>query len=167
MKFLRHLTTICAIFLCSQQAHSQVLDSAFYNWTVYEYQEDELDEKKCYIVSNPITSETDHNARIKPYLMITRFQKRRIEEVSIFGGYDYKTGSDIYLLIDKNYFKLTTKGDMAWVKTKAEDIQLIQTLLNYSSLKVRSDSDVGTYAIDEYSMQGIAKAYARMRRICR
>jgi hypothetical protein len=56
---------------------------------------------------------------------------------------------------------------MAWAVTKADDVKVIETLLNYDTLKVRSDSDVGTYAIDEYSMKGIAKAYARMRRICR
>jgi hypothetical protein len=63
MKFFRHLTIILVgiaiysilFFVGCRQVHAQVIDSAFYDWTVYEYQEDELDEKKCYIVSHPIS----------------------------------------------------------------------------------------------------------------
>lgn len=155
------------LLLSFSAANAQVIDSSFYNWTVYEYQESEFAEKKCYIVSYPISSDTDHNARIKPYIMITRFQKRRKEEVSIFGGFDYKMNGNVYLLVQKKYFKLKSKGDMAWARTKSDDIAIIQTLLNGDKLKVRGDSDVGTYAVDVYTMKGIAKAYARMRRICR
>ena len=100
-----------------------------------------------------------------PYL-ITRFQKTRSEEISVYGGYEFKLNSNIFLLIDSYQFRLKTKNEIAWAKTKQEDINIIQTLLNGSKVRIRSDSAIGTYAIDEYSLKGIVKAYGRIRAIC-
>ena len=175
MKLLHHLTkigviiAIYAIFILVslRQCNAQVIDSAFYQWQVFELQEEDLDYKKCYIVAHPTKIDTDHNSRQKPYLMITRFQKDRSEEVSIFGGYEYKLSSEVFVLVDPLQFKLIAKKDIAWTKTKAEDLALIEAMLNGGDLKVRSDSAVGTYAVDEYSLKGITRAYARMREICK
>lgn len=148
-------------------AFAQIIDSKYFNWTVYEYQESDFAFKKCYIVSHPISSDSDDNSRKKPYLMITRYQKNRSEEVSIFGGYDFKMSSEIFMIIDAFQFHLKAKGDMAWVQSKYEDIAIIETMLNGSTVKIRSDSAHGTYAIDEYSLKGITLAYLRMKEICR
>jgi hypothetical protein len=175
MKLLRHLTkcaiiiVIYAIFFLvglRQCAQAQVIDSSFYQWRVYEIQENELEYKKCYIVSHPIKSDSDHNSRQKPYLMIARFQKDRSEEISIFGGFEYKLSSEVLVLVDNQQFNLLSKKDMAWVKTKTEDAIMIENILNSAVLKVRSNSAIGTYAVDEYSLKGITRAYARMKEIC-
>lgn len=150
-----------------QPARSQVIDSSFYQWTVYELQENELDYKKCYIVSRPVKSDTDHEARQRPYIMITRFQQDRSEEVSVYAGFEYKLNSEVFVLIDPLQYKLLAKKDYAWALTKSEDIKIIEAMLNSGVLKVRSDSAVGTYAVDEYSLKGITRAYARMREICK
>ncbi len=173
--FLNRLTniapiaTIFTIFFAafSQNAYSQIIDSSFYQWTVYEIQENELDYKKCYIVSRPVISDTNHNSRRKPYVMITRFQKDRTEEVSIFGGFEYKLNSKIFVLLDAAQFHFVAKKDMAWAKTKYDDINVIDTMLSSAVMKVRSDSAIATYAVDEYSLKGITRAYARMREICK
>ncbi|NBX53246.1 MAG: hypothetical protein EBT63_06340, partial [Proteobacteria bacterium] len=141
-------------------------DSSFYNWQIYEISDDESDFKKCYIVNHPIKSDTNDTSRKKPHLMITRFQKDRVEEVSIFGGFDYKISSHILMLIDSYQFRLKTKSDYAWAKNRYEDSQIIQNLLKANIVKVRSDSAVGTFAVDEYNLKGIAKAFKRMREIC-
>lgn len=155
------------IFLINKPVFAQVVDSTSFNWLVYEIPDPEDSEfKLCYMVAHPISSDTDHNSRKKPYLMITRFQKTRSEEISIYGGYEFKLNSNIFLLIDSYQFRLKTKSEIAWAKTKQEDINIIQTLLNASRVRVRSDSAVGTYAIDEYSLKGIVKAYGRIRNIC-
>ena len=99
--------------------------------------------------------------------MISRFQKDRSEEVSVFGGFEYKLGSKIFVLVDNKQFKLKTKDDMAWNESKYNDINMIEALLNGVAVKVRSDSAIGTYAVDEYSLKGITRAYARMREICK
>jgi len=148
-------------------AEERIIDSSFYRWSVYEIQESELDYKRCYIAAYPISSDTDHNSRQRPRLMITRFQKDRSEEVSIFGGFEYKLGSEIFLMVDNRLFKMKTKGDMAWAVTKFDDIATIEAMLNGGILRVRSNSSLGTYAVDEYSLKGITRAYARMKEICK
>ena len=145
---------------------AQVIDSSFYGWTIYEIQENELDYKTCYIVAHPVKSDSNHSSRQNPYLMITRFQKDRSEEVSVFGGFEYKLNSEIFMMINSYQFKLKTKEDIAWNETKAQDVAMIKTLINGSNVSIRSDSAIGTYAIDEYSLKGITRAYARMREIC-
>lgn len=146
---------------------AQIIDSSFYGWRVFEIQETELDYKKCYIMSQPVVSDSDESSRKQPYIMIARFQKDRSEEISIYGGFEYKLRSKVLLLIDKSTFKLLSKGDMAWAKTKSEDVEIIAAILNSGVLKVRSDSAIGNYAIDEYSLKGITRAYARMREVCK
>lgn len=164
------IIVIYAIFMVvamRQPAQSQVIDSSFYQWRVYEIQENELEYKKCYIVAHPIKSDTDHNSRQKPYLMITRFQKDRNEEVSIFSGFEYKLNSQVFISIDDAQFKLLVKKDIAWAKNKSDDVAIIATMLNSGGMKVRSDSAIGTYAVDQYSLKGITRAYARMKEICK
>ena len=157
------------IFALFPRCHlfSQVIDSQFYGWQVYEITDEENPEfKKCYIVNHPIHSDSDHNSRLNPYLMITRYQKDRIEEVSIYGGYEFKLGSEIFVLIDDLQFRMKTNEDFAWAKTHYEDVRIIESMLNGGVLRVRSDSSIGRYAIDEYSLKGIARAYLRMKEIC-
>jgi len=171
---VKKIFLILSIFLIGKTALAQenvapqqIIDSSFYRWSVYEVQEEELDYKRCYIAAYPVNSDSDHNARKKPKLMITRFQKDRSEEISIFGGFEYKIGSEIFLMIDSGLFKMKTKDDMAWALTKYDDIAIIQALLKGAVLRVRSNSAVGTFAIDEYSLKGITRAYGRMREICK
>jgi hypothetical protein len=159
----------CLFFLVlfSKNTFAQIVDSMSFNWSIYEMPDPEDQEfKLCYMVANPISSDTDHSSRKKPYLMITRFQKTRSEEISVYGGYEFKLNSNIFLLIDSYQFRLKTKNEIAWAKTKQEDINIIQTILNGSKVRIRSDSAIGTYAIDEYSLKGIVKAYGRIRAIC-
>jgi len=155
-------------FLFPTISNAQIVDSRFYRWTVYELQEDELQDKQCYIVANPLNVESDQLNRQRPYIMITRFQRERKEEISVYGGYEYKINSKIFFMIDdEGQYRFPTKKDIAWAKSKDEDVEVIQRMLNASKVRVRSDSAIGTFAIDEYSTKGIAKAYARMREICK
>lgn len=166
MKFLKIAIIFFTLLIVGNPANCQIVDSVIYGWTVYEYGDEEQGDKQCYIVAYPQDSKSDHNRRAKPYLMITRYQDSRTEEVSIYGGFEYKINSEIVALIDNRQFKLQTKDDMAWAPSSFEDAAIIQKLLNAAVLKVRSDSSVSTFAIDEYSLKGVARAYTRMRQIC-
>lgn len=165
--FITYLSVFFTLLIFKKPAVAQVIDSSFYGWTVQEFQEDELDDKECYIVNFPVNSESNQPSRQKSYIMITRFRGQRTEEVSVYGGFEYKGHSKIYLMVDDVQFRLPTKKDMAWAKNKHDDLAIIQKMLNSASVRVRSDSAIGTFAIDEYSMQGITRAYARMREICK
>ncbi len=167
-KKIAKIAVVFVVFLVANPAFAQIVDSRFYRWTVYELQEDELQDKQCYIVAHPENVESDQQTRQRPYIMITRFQRERKEEVSVFGGYEFKLNSKIFFMIDDEYqYRFPTKGDMAWAKNKMEDVEVIQRMLNAKKIKIRSDSAIGSFAIDEYSTKGIAKAYARMREICK
>ena len=61
---------------------------------------------------------------------------------------------------------MVAKGNMAWAKTRTEDAIIIQKMINSGVLKVRSDSALGTFGVDEYSLKGMAKAYRSMKKIC-
>lgn len=160
------LYIIVFVLLSVKTATAQIIDSSFYSWSVYEIQETELDYKKCYILAHPIKSRSDHPSRKKPYVMIARYQEDRNEEVSVYSGYEYKLSSELFLLIDKDSYNLTAKDTMAWAKTRTEDAIIIQKMINSGILKVRSDSALGTFGVDEYSLKGMAKAYRRMKKIC-
>ena len=149
------------------ESNSQVIDSSFYGWTVYEILESEIHDRQCYIVSHPVKSDSNHLTRKNPYIMIARFHKDRSEEVSIFGGFEFKLGSEVFVSVDDKQLRFFAKEDFAWVRTKFEDANAIETILNGQTIKVRGDSAIGTYAVDEYSLKGVTRAYARMREICR
>ncbi len=153
------------VFLTESMA--QIADSSFYGWKVFEYQEDELSPKQCYIFARPFKSDSDHLSRKKPYLMITRYQRQRNEEVSIYGGFEYKLNSKVFMAIDDKTFQFLAGSDVAWSERKYEDFNIVSSMLNGAVVRVRSNSSIGTYAVDEYSLQGITRAYARMKEICK
>ena len=159
--------TLIFLQILSQNVVAQIIDSAFFEWTVYELQEDDFEERKCYIIAHPKKSETSQTSRSKPYIIITRYQNQRIEEFGINSGFEYKINGKVFVLIDEMKFELPTNKDMAWARNKDEDVAIIQKMLLSAKVKVRSDSAIGTFAIDEYSLKGIAKAYSRMRNICK
>ncbi len=147
-------------------AYAQAIDSSFYNWTVYETKSDEYGNKKCYMVNRPVESDTNHNSRNAPYIIITRYQNERNEEVGIYSGFEYRLGSNIFIAIDDLKFTFLTNKDMAWTKTRDQDSFIIQEMLIKKNIFVRSDSSIGTFAVDKYSLKGVAKAYNRIKTIC-
>ena len=143
-----------------------LIDSNHYNWVLYEY-ESESKGRECYVMSKPITSDSDHNHNRSHYIMVTKYQNNQNEEVSIFSDFEYKLNSEVKILIDDFSYKLFTKKDMAWIRTREEDKNIIKQMLKAKIFKVRSNSIYATYAIDEYSMKGFARAYSRMKEICK
>lgn len=145
---------------------AQTIDSMYYSWVVYEIDEN-TDNKRCYIASIPSKSDTSYTAPRVPYLAVTRYEKTRAEEISLYSGYEYKISSTVYLLIGDKQKYLFTKDDMAWAKSDTDDKEIINFMLNNNFVKARSDSSVGNYAIDEYELKGFVRAYARMKELCK
>ena len=158
---------IFIVLTFASSLRAQVIDSSFYQWTIYEIQSDEFEEKKCYMVNFPINSESDQKWRDKSYLMITRYQNRHIEEISVSSGFEYKNNSKILFSLDHQIYRLPTNKNLAFARSHNSDAIIIKKMLNAATVKVRADSSIGTFAIDEYSLKGIAKAYSRMREICK
>jgi len=170
MFFIRvFFCVLLTFFVLSKIATAQVIEDVYYNWTVFEY-DNELssDGKKCYVTSFPVKKIGNHgNLKRKPYILITRFAKNKKEEVSVYSGYDYKPSSNVHMLIDQEQFKLFTHNDLAWSKTAEIDKKVISKMLNASIIKVRGDSANSTYSVDEYSLKGFGRAYKRMKDICK
>lgn len=144
----------------------QTLDGIYYDWSVFVL--DNLgEEKKCYVASFPKKSIGNYKKEREPYILITRFQDKGVEEVSIYSGFEYKVGSNIYISIDGRQYTLFTNGDIAWAKTKEQDKEIITDMLNGFSLKTRAESSTTEYVVDEYSLKGLTRAYKRMKELCK
>ena len=158
------------LFTFSKTVSAQVLDSIHYGWEVFEIEdqiEGELEPvKRCYVMTKPKTSQTSYTGDRDAYIAVSRFEDQRMEEVSISSGYEYKIGSKIYVLIGGDGFNFFTKDDSAWLDNSIQDKNFIEKMLKNDSIKVRSDSAFGAYAIDEYSLKGFARAYKRMKQLC-
>jgi hypothetical protein len=158
----------CLFLIFSLNCNAQVIDSIHYSWEVFELEEGEGDElsRRCYVISRPTTSKTSYTGDRESYLAVTRFQNDRDEEVSASAGFEYKINSKIYTLVGDREFLLFTRADMAWIDSRAKDKDFVEWMLKSDFVKIRSDSAVGSYAIDEYSLKGFARAYKRMREVC-
>lgn len=153
-------------FFLQNSFAQQTLDGIYYDWSVFVL--DNLgEEKKCYIASFPDKSIGNYKNSREPYILITRFQDRGNEEISVYSGFEYKISSDIYISVDGKQFTLFTNGDMAWARSKDEDKDIIENMLNGKTLKVRAESSHTEYVVDEYSLKGMTRAYRRMKELCK
>ncbi len=160
------LFLILFLFLSKNLYAEQTLDGIYYDWYVFTLT-DLGEEQKCYVVSFPKKSIGNYKKTREPYILITRFKDKGIEEVSLYSGFEYKLGSDIYLSIDGKQYTMFTKDDIAWAKNKNQDKELITNLLNGYLLKVRAESSKSEYVVDEYSLKGLTRAYRRMKELCK
>ncbi|MDA9231420.1 hypothetical protein N9O56_02495 [Rickettsiales bacterium] len=156
--------------LFSASVSAQIIDSIHYSWHVFEYKEildEELEPiKRCYIMSEPKNSKTSYTGNRNAYLSVTRFENERTEEVSVSAGFEYKLSSKIHALVGNKDFKFFTKFDSAWLGSGYKDKEFITEMLKNDFVKVRSDSSSGSYAVDQYSLKGFARAYKRMKDLC-
>ncbi len=168
MKKITNILLYLIIFLFAFKITyaAQTLDGIYYDWSVFVL-DDLGEEKKCYIVSFPKKSIGNYKEKREPYILITRFQDKGVEEVSIYSGFEYKIGSNIYISIDGKQFTLFTDNDIAWAKTKEQDKEIITTMLDGFMLKTRAESSKTEYVVDEYSLKGLTRAYRRMRELCK
>lgn len=146
------------------------MDSIHYSWEVFEFEEEVDNEigpvKRCYVMAKPNLSKTSYSANRDAYISVTRFENDGMEEVSISAGFEYKINGKIYALVGDETFALFTREKSAWLGSAIKDKNFIQKMLNSDSIKVRSNSSIGSYAIDTYSLKGFARAYRRMKSLC-
>ena len=163
----RVIYSFILIYFVANSVHAeQTLDGMYYDWSVFTLN-DIGEEQKCYVVSFPKKSIGNYKNKREPYVLITKFKDKNVEEISIYSGFEYKIGSDIYISIDGKQYTLFTKDDIAWAKNKEQDKEIITNLLNGYSLKIRAESSKSEYVVDEYSLKGLTRAYKRMKELCK
>lgn len=125
--------------------------------------------KYCYMVTASKKSTGTFKKRGNPYLLIS-YRPNNVAEVSLSQGFAYKLKSTVALLLDKNekfdLFTSTETPDISWARDANDDKRIISALKRGTSLKAKGYSKLGSYAIDEFSLEGFAKSYNEIVNLC-
>ncbi len=122
--------------------------------------------KICYLVTYPYDSVGNHKEARDAYLIVAHMSNMR-QELSIHAGYEYRKGGPVNISIDGDQFVLIGEGYSAKPKNIEDEIKIINKVLNAEyRILVRSDSSIGTYAVDTYLLDGFHQAYIEMIKIC-
>jgi hypothetical protein len=127
------------------------------------------DKKICFVIAKPTTAETKppNRPRNPPYMfMTTRPADKVVNEVSIEIGYPFKSGSEASVQVGSTTFALYTQGDGAWIKNKAEEAHMVDTMRQGDNAVVKGASARGTETTDTYSLKGLSEALDRVAKEC-
>lgn len=142
------------------------LEKVIGNWFVLKTSKDSpRDRGRCYIVSYPYETISNHKTNRKPYLMIVLDKKK----VNVFmaAGYEFAKGSKAFVSIDGNQFLLNTNIYIAMPNTMEVERDFNNNLLYGAKVLIYSRSSVGTYSVDSYSLENFLDAYKKMMDLCR
>lgn len=148
----------------AQQATNQV--AVMTDWSVFtEPKEGKL--KECWGVSAPKSSEAFKGgkpasgvSRSDILLWITyRAGGGGKGEVSFTGGYPFKEGSDVSVVIDgSTTISMFTQGETAWTDNADKDAELIAALKKGTTAVFTGVSGRGTETRDTFSLRGFTAA---------
>lgn len=138
----------------------------FGRWEAYEFEETSGG-KVCYMMAKPEKSEGKYSKRGDVVALITHRPAEGTKNVfSYMGGYSYKKGEDVNLMIDAKKFNLFTQNDMAWAADAAADTALTEAIKKGSKMTVKGISSKGTETKDMFSLKGSSKAYEAISKAC-
>jgi invasion protein IalB len=141
------------------------LEDTYGVWKVFTV--DQSDKKVCYVSSNPVETNGNHHNHRDPYLMVAFFGNGK-QEVSISAGYPYKMKSVVAASIDGQQERFIAENEnIAWAEKIGSDKQIIKKMLQAGKLMVFSESNIGTYAVDVYSLPNFKEALARAATLCK
>lgn len=147
-------------------ADKRELLGSYRNWDALVITHDSGD-KTCYIISTPTQVRPVGASRGDIYTTITiRPRVRIVDEVNIIVGYPLRAASEVTASIGGRRFKLFTEGNGAWLRTPAEDAQMVQAMRAGNSLTVKGTSARGTNTTDQYSLLGFTAAHNAIKEAC-
>ena len=161
---------VFAIFLCvsmlvGNAALAQTLEFTSKDWRVFTTTQN--GSKVCYIASVPTDKKGNYKNRSEPFAIVTDRGQSAADEVSVSSGYPYKAGSGVTVSVDGKKTAFFTKGERAWAKNSKADTSLIKQMKRGNAMRVRGNSQLGTYSEDRYSLLGFTAAYNKMKTLCR
>ena len=168
--------SLTALFACSATSEKVVantvvdktipsLEATYGVWKVFTV--DQSDKKVCYVSSNPVETNGNHHNHRDPYLMVAFFGNGK-QEVSISAGYPYKMKSVVAASIDGQQERFIAENEnIAWVEKVGSDKQIIKKMLDAGKFMVFSESNIGTYAVDVYSLTNLSDALTRAQSLCK
>lgn len=141
------------------------LEATYGTWKVFTV--DQSDKKVCYVSSNPVETNGNHHNHRDPYVMVAFFGNGK-QEVSISAGYTYKMKSVVAVSIDGQQERFIAENEnIAWAEKIGSDKQIIKKMLQAGKFMVFSESNMGTYAVDVYSLANFKEALARAASLCK
>jgi Invasion associated locus B (IalB) protein len=147
--------------------------AAHTDWSVFVASEP----KECYIVSPPVSSaarrdgETTEVQRGDIRLFVAfRPGENVTNEVSFTGGYPFREGSTVNLVVGSESFNLTPgqgdAGEWAWTDP-ADDSRVVAALRRGATAKLGGTSSRGTTTEDTFSLSGFTAAVEDAAARCR
>jgi hypothetical protein len=141
------------------------LVATFNDWSAYTAQAGKA--KICYALAQP-KSRSPANLKDTPAYLFVSFRPAENvrNEVAAVLGFPTKDGGASDVAIGSTKYDLVTKGANAWVKTPAEEPQVIATMSKGSAMMVSATSARGNKTTDRYSLAGFAQALERAKKEC-
>jgi hypothetical protein len=98
----------------------------------------------------------------KAYFMVHYFSYYK-QRISFFFDYKIKSGSKVFMSIDKRQFVLNPFENYAFSDDAETDAAIISALLTAKRVLVRAEGDGNAYSVDEYEVIGFPKIYTEMK----
>ena len=156
MKIILKFITIIFIFLSFQ---TLAIEKGKWNFVKTD--------EYCYIGS--LSIETDlspEKQRGEYYILVYKNIGNPDVVVQIEAGYDYKSGEDIIVNIDKGDYIFYTTKDLPSIAWTDNDDKVIFAMKKGLELKVTGQSSRGTVTNDEYTLKGFTAAHNKLIENC-
>ena len=105
------------------------------------------------------------------YFLITDWPSRKTKsEPEAVPGYQYKDGSTVTAQVGGAKFEFFTQNDgddgAAWIRKRADEIRLIETMKGGKDLVVTGTSKRGTVTRDTYALAGLSDVLDKIHQSC-
>ena len=128
-------------------------------------------DKMCYAMAKPRASDPRKTKRDPVYFLITDWPSRKTKsEPEAVPGYQYKDGSTVTAQVGGAKFEFFTQNDgddgAAWIRKRADEIRLIETMKGGKDLVVTGTSKRGTVTRDTYALAGLSDVLDKIHQSC-
>ena len=169
LSFFAILTLVLAGMLSMASAVAHAQDPAslgtFGKWTSYTLSES--GGTVCYMAAQSVKAGGAYSRRGEIFALITHRPAEGTKNVfSYITGYDYKTGSDVKIIIDGQSFTLFSQDDTAWAPDAATDEKIANAIRKGARMVVKGTSSRGTLTTDTFSLSGSGAAHDAINKAC-
>lgn len=160
------LAVCAAVFGAAFTSHAETLLGKHGDWEALT--EKENNALACYMGSVPTKARGKYKKRGKTFLLITHRPAEKSKNVISFrGGYTFKKGSEIDIIVGKTTYKLFTDGGWAFAPDADADTTLVKAMIRGASMTIKGLSGRGTKTTDTYSLKGFTAAYRAISKACK
>lgn len=123
--------------------------------------------KTCYALASPKERRPEVK-REAAYIFISDRPGEKVHnEVSIILGFPVKESGKAEAKVGRAAFDLVLKGSNAWIKNPDDEAKFVETLQKGGSLIVKAPAAKGPPTVDNYALDGLKQAIARISKDCK